>query len=608
MLTRAAVLATPIVTLLLTACQGARPTYVPADRLSDEWRTTAERTAYEETGTYAEAVAFCRRLAATSPYARYATFGLSGEGRELPLLILSSEGAFRPEAAQRSDRPLVLIQNCIHPGECEGKDACLELARGILVTGEQADLLAHANVLIIPIYNVDGHERRGAYNRANQNGPREMGWRATATNLDLNRDYLKADAAETRAWLRLWQAWQPDLFIDDHTTDGHDHRYSVFYTATTGPDVPEAVAAWTRDRLLAAVLPGLEAAGFATLPYSFPRNVKDPAEGMVAAAPMPPRFSTGYAAACNRASLLVETHARLPYGRRVQATHALLVRALEAVNRSGAELRRVVRAADAEAARTRGAASDGQVPLRFEIGDAPRRFIYKALELHARPSEIMGDEVVEYTRTPVDIESNLYEQPRVTLAVAPPAAYLIPPQWTEVIARLELHGIRHFRLTSPAALDVESCWFEDVKFEPESYQGRLTPHFKTVPMRERRDCVAGTVVVPLDQPRARLALHVLEPDAPDSCVAWGFCNAIFEQRENAEAYVMEPLARQMLAEDPALRWEFEQRLKQDEAFAKEPWQRLNFFYLRSKYADPRKDVYPVGRLTDADALRRLAAK
>jgi len=605
MLKRAAVLATPIVTLLLTACQGARPTYVPADRLPDEWRTTAERTAYEETGTYAEAASFCKRLAATSPDARYTTFGLSGEERELPLLILSSERAFTPQAARRSDRPLVLIQNCIHPGECEGKDACLELAREILVTGQRAGLLAHANVLIIPIYNVDGHERRGLYNRANQNGPREMGWRATATNLDLNRDYLKVDAVETRAWLHLWQTWQPDLFIDDHTTDGHDHQYSVFYAATTGPEVPPEVAAWTRDRFLATVLPALEAAGFATLPYSFPRNVKNPAEGMVATAPMSPRFSTGYAAACNRASLLVETHARLPYGRRVRATHELLVRALEAVNRDGAELRRAVREADATAARTRGAAGDGQVPLRFEISDVSRRFVYKALELHARPSEITGDEVVEYTRTPVDIESNLYEQPRVTLAVAPPAAYLIPPQWADVIARLDLHGVRCFRLASPVTLDIESCRFADVKYEPWTSQGRLLPSFKSTPTRERRDFVAGTVVVPLDQPRARVAVHLLEPDAPDSCVAWGFFNAIFEQRENAEAYIMEPLAQQMLATDPTLRQEFEEQLKTDEAFAKEPWRRLNFFYLHSRYADPRKDLYPVGRLTDAEALRQL---
>ena len=188
----------------------------------------------------------------------------------------------------------------------------------------------------------------------------------------------------------------------------------------------------------------------------------------------------------------------------------------------------------------------------------------------------------------------------------PPAAYLIPPQWTDVIERLELHGIRFARLDKPQSLDVESYRFEEVKFADAPHEGRQIPTYKAVPIRQRRDCVAGTVVVPLNQSRAKLAVHLLEPDGPDSLAAWGFFNAIFEQKEYAEAYVMEPIARRMFAEDPELRREFENKLQIDEAFAKNPGQRLDFFYQRSPWGDTQHNIYPVARLTDPAALRGLS--
>ncbi len=579
--------------------------YINPHALPERWRTLAERTDHVETGRYAEAVDFCRRLAAASPYAHYATFGVSGEGRELPLLILSTERAFTPVAVRHSQRPLVLVQNCIHAGECEGKDACLELARDMLICGEYAAVLQHVNVLIIPIFNVDGHERCGAYNRINQNGPREMGWRTTAVNLNLNRDYAKADAVEMRAWLRLWNAWQPDLFIDNHTTDGHDHQYDLFYATTSGPDVAQPVAAWVNDVLLPDLLPTLTADGYLALPYSFPRNPTALSEGIVAIGPMSPRLSTGYAAACNRPGLLVETHALLPYRRRVCATYDFLRRTLEALSRDAGKLRAALRQADEEAVQTRGGDHDGQVSLRFEPTEESSRFIYHGHEAHQRPSEVTGGVVLEYTRTPLDLETSLFDQWRIAGAVTPPAAYLIPPQWAEVIERLELHGVRFFRLTAPCALEVESYRFEDVKFAEMPYEGRQTPRYHAVSIRERRDCAAGTVVVPLAQPRAKLAVHLLEPDAPDSLVAWGLFNAIFERKEYFEAHILEPIARQMLAADPALRTEFDEQVAADEAFANDAGRRLEFFYRRSPYWDAAYCVYPVARLTDEAELRRL---
>ncbi len=585
-----------------------RTSYLSPEALPETWRLHAERTNYDETGRYDEAVSFCRRLAAASPYARYLTFGVSGEGRALPLLVLSTDAAFTPAAAQQSRKPLVLVQNCIHAGECEGKDASLALARDIIITGTQADLLAHVNVLIIPIYNVDGHERRSLYGRINQNGPREMGWRTNATNLNLNRDYVKADAVETQAWLRLWNAWQPDLFIDTHTTDGERHRYDLFYDATQGPETAEPVARWVRAQLLPDVLAALTADGYATLPYGQLRDRKAPTEGYMAGWSMSPRFSTGYPAACNRPALLVETYSWNPYARRVRATYDFLRHTLSTLGARPQTLRAAIRAADAQCVAAHGGGDDGRVALAFAHTDQHHPVTYHAYQQVLHESEITGDPVIEYTQTPLDVEIPLFDGIEPTFAVTPPAAYLIPPQWSDAIQRLEVHGIRFFRLRQAHDLDVESHRFDDVSFTDRPHEGRQLPHYQSTSIRERRHFVAGTVVVPLDQPRAKLAVNLLEPAGPDSLVAWGLFNAIFEQKEYAEAYVMEPLARQMSAEDAALRREFAERLAWDEAFARNPQQRLDFFYRRSPYADARQNVYPVARVGEAGVVQRLKAE
>src|SRR5437868_3230664 len=226
-----------------------------------EWRTPAEQTDYRETPRYDETIAYCRKLAAASPLIHYTDFGRSGEGRALPLVVAASGDTFTPEAAHRAGKVVVLIQANIHAGETDGKDAGLALLRDIVITKTRAGLLEHAVVLFIPIYNVDGHERRSPYNRINQNGPAEMGWRANATNLNLNRDYMKADAPETRAWLRLWNEWQPDLFIDCHVTDGADFRYDVTYEYAHFQEVSPQIKAWMDEPFDGNVVPKVEKEG-----------------------------------------------------------------------------------------------------------------------------------------------------------------------------------------------------------------------------------------------------------------------------------------------------------------------------------------------------------
>ncbi len=563
---------------------------------ADDWQTTAERTDYRETSTYAEAVDYCRRLAAATPLAKYTTFGKSPQGRDLPLLILSRDGAFTPEAARRSGKLVVLLQNCIHAGECAGKEASLALARDITLTRSHAGLLEHVTVLVMPIFSADGHERRGPYNRGNQNGPDEMGWRVTANNLNLNRDYLKADTVEMQHWLRLWKAWQPDFFFDNHTTDGSDHRYVLLYASAIHQDVDPAIAKWVTDTLYPVVTPAMGAAGHETMPYFGLTDRSDPSKGVHGPGGMPPRFSTGYAALCNRPSILLEAHALKPFKGRVRSTYEFMAQTLGELNRRPELLREAIKKADARAEALRGAGDDGRVTLTLKRTEDSTPFAFKGVKTTHRESDIMGSEVPVYGTAPVDVDVQYSDGHAVAKAINPPMVYLVPAEWHFVREKLELHGVRFSELESERVLPVETCRFEDVRFPAAPYEGRFRPKYSTIMETHQKRFPKGTLVVPLDQSGARIVVHLLEPDAPDSLVAWGFFNAIFEQKEYFESYSFEPIAREMAERDPALKAAFEEQLADDPEFAADPRARLNFFYRRSPYYDQRHNVYPIARL------------
>ena len=220
-----------------------------------KWITDFEASGGLRTPRYKETIAYCRRLAQASPWVHYSSFGTSPQGRGLPLVILSNERAFDPASASRTGKVIVLIQSCIHAGEPDGKDASLMLMREIAITKTRASLLDHAILLFIPIFNVDGHERFGPHNRINQNGPEEAGWRVNAQNLNLNRDYMKADTPEMRAWLRLFVSWMPDLFVDCHVTDGMDFQYDVTYGVEYAQNIEPVLSRWLKGSLIPGMLP-----------------------------------------------------------------------------------------------------------------------------------------------------------------------------------------------------------------------------------------------------------------------------------------------------------------------------------------------------------------
>ncbi|HUR36778.1 MAG TPA: M14 family metallopeptidase [Terriglobales bacterium] len=620
---------TIIAVLLLTICvssQGAfsqsrkrlapRPK-APAKKMqpsanvtSQDWTTPTEITKYRTTPRYDETMAYFRRIAEAVPQqVRMEKFGSTGEGRDLYIVIVSKDGVFEPTAIHRANRPVVLIQNAIHAGEMDGKDACMALLREMVITRTQAALLDRAVVVIIPIYNADGHERFGPYNRINQNGPEEMGWRTQGQNLNLNRDYLKADAPETRSFLRLWTRWLPDFFVDDHVTDGADYQYDTTYNLNVGADVFPDLAAWQRDQLIPYIEKSVTASGHVIGRYVGVGEA-NPSTGLTMGQDLP-RFSTGYALVQNRPGFLVEQHMLKDYQTRVTGNYELLRALLEIINRDADRLVKANR--DADAAASALAASNTSLALRLKPTDKTTEFIFHGFKTVRTRSVISGGERVEYTKEKMDYTIPLRDDVQPTLSVKAPTAYIIPRPWQAVIGVLSAHGVRMKRLATAWTGEVETyrC---NASWQERPYEGRHPlagnaefgssgAGLTCETVREKMTFPAGSAVVTMDQRTAKVAAHWLEPMAPDSAVNWGFFNAIFEQKEYGEPYVMETHARRMLERDPKLRKEFEDKLAADPKFAANPFARLNFFYQRSPYWDPKLGLYPVGRVSSLQGMQ-----
>lgn len=564
----------------------------------DTWLTTVEKTDFRETPRYAETMAFCQRLADVSPMATFGDYGTSPQGRRLPLLVVDVDGLSDPQEIRRKDRQILLVQNAIHPGESDGKDASLILMRDIAISGKHRQLLQRTSIVFLPIFNVDGHENFGPYNRANQNGPEQMGFRATAQNVNLNRDYLKADAPEMQAWLAMYQRWQPDFLIDNHVTDGSDHQYVLTYGVARHREVSEPLRNWTTSVLEPALVEGMAAEGYKVMRYFSMHHRPDIGNG-INIPEFSPRYSTGFGAVRNRIFLLVETHTLKDYRTRVMGNYQLMVEVLRLMNRERAFLHQNNLAAERESA-----ALTGQyLALRQEIdfGDSTwMDFAGKAYRMV--DSEISGNKWVQFSDRDTTLRLPVFGHIKVTDSTRVPYAYLLRREWPVQLAVLKRHGLRIRYLEKPVSLAVESYRFKQISWRSQPFEGRHMANYETELIREERHYPAGTAVIVLDQPDSRVACHLLEPGSPDSFIAWGFWNGIFERKEYAEDYVLEEMSRKMLSEDPALEGEFRQWLKDNPKMAENYWARLYFFYAKTPYYEDLENVYPVGRLMETTTL------
>jgi murein tripeptide amidase MpaA len=603
----------PFLSAFLFVCTLALGVASPAE----DWRTPAEISGYRTTPDYAETVAYLERIAAAAPEeVKIENFGKTGEGRDLKIVIVSKDGVFDPLEIHASGRAILLVQNSIHAGEMDGKDSCLALLRDIAVSKVRKDLLDHVVFVFIPVYNIDGHERRSEFNRMNQNGPELAGWRGNAININLNRDYLKADAPETRAFLKMFHRWLPDFFVDDHVTDGADFQYDVTFSADATPDVAPATAKWIREDVTPELEREVNAAGHMAFPALINLNDDTDAAKGLGFSENPPRFSTGQMILENRPGLLVELHMLKDYKTRVTGNYEILRALMEVMNRDTAKLIDLNHRADADAKKLGAhALGNEQFPLAIEWNGDTTPVLFHGYQFKRALSEVSGAMWVSYTHEPWNVTLPLASGSKATQSITPPAAYIVPPQWTHVIDVLAAHDVTMRRTTAQWTGEVERYRCSGMEWQGPPFEGRH-PIFDgegagAEPGRygvcalatESMTFPAGSVVVPLDQRLSKVVIHWLEPQAPDSALRWGFFDPIFERREYGEAYVLEKLAREEMAKDPALKTEFERRVQADPHFSASPEARLEFFYDRSPWGlANRVGEYPVGRLLSIEGL------
>lgn len=550
-------------------------------KASDPWITPAEAAGFRRTPTYAETRAWLDRLAAASPLIRVEVFGRTPQGRDMLAVVVSKDGATLDPA-----KPVLLAQGGIHSGEIDGKDAGLMLLRDIALKGK-AGLLDRANFVFVPIFNVDGHERSGPFNRPNQRGPENQGWRTTAQNLNLNRDYLKADTPEMRAMIALLRKYDPALYLDLHVTDGHDQQYdvTVSYNGWNGYYAySPAIGRWLDGKFRPATDAALSKAGHIPGLYV---DLIDPrrAAGGVFFNATTPRFSNGYGDVRGNPSVLVETHSLKPYRQRVLGTYVVVEAALKLLGNDAATIRAAMTADRAARPKT--------VTLAWRPVKEPlATMTWQGIAQSTYVSPASGRAEVRWLGKPQNEAVGIFgEEPSVVATL--PVAWWVPPTAPEVIERLRLHGVQFETLTKARTQAVEMARLVDPKLG-KANEGRVP--LTTSVTRERRTETwpPGSVRVPADQPLGTLAALWLEAESPDGALAWGLLPGILQRTEYIEGYAIAPMADAMLR-DPATKAAFDAKLAADPAFAADGDARLAWFYARTPYYDDRYLLYPVGR-------------
>jgi hypothetical protein len=567
-----------------------------------DFTTYYEKSNYSETPRYEQTKQFLQLLANNSDICSLTKFGSSSQGRDLLLFIIDKNKNFTSEKVKKSGNAIVCIQACIHPGESEGKDAGLMLMRDILINNKYREQLDSTTIIFIPIFNVDGHERFSAYNRINQNGPKEMGWRTTASNYNLNRDFMKADTPEMQSWLKFYNEWLPDFLIDSHTTDGADYQYTVTYGIEVLGNTENTLSNWLEKNYIVNIKKNLEDENFLAFPYVMFRNWHDPKSGLVSWV-SPPMLCSGYIALENRPSILLETHSMKDYKTRVSATYNLITNTLKIISQQKDTLQKMIKSADDYVC------SDAFIktsyPLSYDETSDSVMIEFKGYKYYSKPSKSLGGEVYVYTKEPETFKIAYFKDMVPTNFTELPYYYVIPPEWTEIIKRLDYHNIKYKRISESMKLKIRTEQFDSLKWSSTPNEGRQkVTNFQLTEIETVREFPSGSVIIPVSQRMAKILIHFLEPKCFDSFVHWGFFNTIFEQKEYAETYIMDKIADEML-KDEKLKSDFDTWKLANPQSINNQRDIVNWLYQNTPFWDEHFNIYPVGKIYDKKVFENL---
>lgn len=497
-------------------------------------RTRAEMSNYEETSTYADIERIIAGLVASSPLVHTESFGKTEEGRDMPLLVISSPKVTTPAAAKKLARPIVFVQANIHAGEVEGKEAVLMLARR-LVTGDLQALARQLVILIAPDYNADGNEKVDVKNRSAQNGPvAGVGTRQNSKGLDLNRDYMKLDSLEARALVGLMNAWDPHVLVDLHTTNGSYHANHLTYSPILNPNADARLIAFSRDKMLPAVRAAmLKKHEWRT--YYYGNFAPEGGGGRESSRVDPanpgnvtwrtfdhrPRFGNNYAGLRNRIAILAEAYSYLDFKRRVGVTGDFV----EEIWRATAANARTVMTLTARADRQFTAPptiKPVQLGVDFEIRALPGTVDIVVGDVTKVSNPRSGREMLAMTDMAVPVPMKDFGIFAPTRSLAMPRGWLIPasPRVSAALDRLRWHGVRVREVVAAVVVPVERFTITEFTRAEREFQGHREVRLKGSFENAQLSVAPGAFFVPANQRLARLAFYLLEPESDDGLVTW----------------------------------------------------------------------------------------
>ncbi|TCD13029.1 hypothetical protein EZ449_01925 [Pedobacter frigidisoli] len=553
----------------------------------------AQETLYEisgktETTTYTAAISYYESLAKSYPKSKLLTYGSTDFGKPLHLLVLSNDKIFDPIAIRKSNKRILLFNNGIHPGEPEGIDASMMLARDLLKTDK---LPKDVVICIIPVYNIDGSFNRSSTSRANQNGPTAYGFRGNSKNLDLNRDFIKTDSKNSAAFQLIFNTWQPEIFVDTHTSNGADYQYVMTLIPTQKDKLNTILSGYLTKTLVPDLYAAMDKKGYLMIPYV--NSIGETPETGITGFIESPRYSTGYTTLHNTIGFMPETHMLKSYDLRVDATYKLLKTYIDIVERDAKIIGENKRKADEFVAAQKDFPLDWKLN-KSEVND----LTFKGFEAGQKPSEVSGTDRLYYDRTkPFTKTIKEWNKFEPAISIQKPIAYIIPKAWDKVIALLKLNNVKIESLKNDVKIAVESYNISDLKTATRPYEGHyLHSGVKVNPVAQTLQYYAGDYVVYANQKTNRYIIETLEPQATDSYFNWNFFDSILDQKEHYSAYIFEDTATELLKNNPELKAKLEARKSADAEFAKNGAAQLDFVYKNSDYYEKTHNRYPVARL------------
>lgn len=558
---------------------------------AQNFETVFEKSNGTETATYEETIDFYQNLANTYSEINIQEIGLTDAGKPLHLVVFNADNNVNKGKIPSKTQNTILINNGIHPGEPDGIDASMMLLRDIVQNDHLKKKYENIVICIIPIYNVGGSLNRNSTSRTNQNGPLEYGFRGNARNYDLNRDFIKNDSKNAQTFSKIYHWIQPDVFIDNHVSNGADYQYALTHLFTQHNKLGGSLGSYLQQNMMPQIVKDLQSKNLDITPYVNVFN-RVPEAGFSQFFDSP-RYSTGYTTLFNTLGFMIETHMLKPYKQRVMGTYEIMISTLDYIDKNGVEIKRLRKDANDQILAKK------TYPILWEIDSSKTTTLnFKGFQGDFIKSEVTGLTRLKYDRSkpftkPVTYYNNF--KPKKLIEI--PQAYIIPQGWWNIIEKLDRNNIAYVKFEKDTAISVEAYTIENFKTRQKAYEGHyLHYHTEVVKTVKKINFLKGDIYIPVDQNGLRYLMETLEPEATDSFFNWNFFDAILQQKEGFSPYVFEDIAADILKNNAGLQAAFEKKKETDSNFAKNWYAQLDYIHKHSTYYEKAHLQYPVYRI------------